>query len=118
MQAVRWHRLPICIRLLQSSLIPTRAALSLRAEQHGVEPWNGAAFEPIMLSTAMQGQYQTAISHLKRVLEISKEMGDHVGDADAYGVIADIYTDLNDFDQAAIYYDKYIETMTTEGSVV
>ena len=67
---------------------------------------------------APQGQYQTAISHLKRVLEISKEMADHVGDADAYGVIADIYTDLNDFDQAAIYYDRYIETMTTEGSVV
>ena len=70
------------------------------------------------MRNVMQGQYQTAISHLKRVLEISKEMSDHVGDADAYGVIADIYTDLNDFDQAAIFYDKYIETMTTEGSVV
>jgi len=81
---------------------------------HGV----AAGSEPNLLSIVTQGQYQTAISHLKRVLEISKEMGDHVGDADAYGVIADIYTDLNDFDQAAIYYDKYIETMTTEGSVV
>ena len=77
-----------------------------------------AHLRPDRLYAAKQGQYQTAISHLKRVLEISKEMGDHVGDADAYGVIADIYTDLNDFDQAAIYYDKYIETMTTEGSVV
>ncbi len=77
-----------------------------------------AGSEANPLSIVTQGQYQTAISHLKRVLEISKEMGDHVGDADAYGVIADIYTDLNDFDQAAIYYDKYIETMTTEGSVV
>ena len=73
---------------------------------------------PSLLCAAMQGQYQTAISQLKRVLEISQEMGDHVGDADAYDVIADIHTDLNDFDQAAIYYDKYIETMTTEGSAV
>jgi hypothetical protein len=35
------------------------------------------------------------------VLEISKEMRDHVGDADAYGTIADIYTDMGDFDAAA-----------------
>ena len=40
----------------------------------------------------LQGQYQTAISHLKRVLEISREMGDHVGDADAYGTIAGALT--------------------------
>ena len=39
-----------------------------------------------------QGQYQTAISHLKRVLEISREMADHVGDADAYGTIAGMPT--------------------------
>jgi tetratricopeptide (TPR) repeat protein len=48
-----------------------------------------------------QGQYPAAISHLKRVLEISEEMRDHVGDADAYGTIADIYTDMGDFDAAA-----------------
>jgi hypothetical protein len=41
-----------------------------------------------------QGQYQTAISHLKRVLEISKEMADHVGDADAYGTIAGTFRHL------------------------
>ncbi len=49
----------------------------------------------------MQSQYTAAISHLQRVLEISTEMGDHVGDADAYGTIADIYTDMGDFDAAA-----------------
>ncbi len=97
-----------------------------------------------------QGQYQTAISHLKRVLEISKEMADHVGDADAYGTIAgsftsqdwmgsqgleqlstvshaaaeavlwfaDIYTDIGDLEAAGEFYDLYIKTMTTEGSVV
>lgn len=49
----------------------------------------------------LQNQYSAAISHLERVLEISNEMGDHVGDADAYGTIADIYTDMGDFDAAA-----------------
>jgi pentatricopeptide repeat protein len=33
------------------------------------------------------------------------------GDADAYGTIADCYTDLGEFEKAAKYYDKYIETM-------
>lgn len=65
----------------------------------------------------VQGQHQTAISHLKRVLEISKEMGDRVGDADAYGTIADIYTDMGDFDKAAEFYDKYIDCMNADGPV-
>lgn len=46
----------------------------------------------------LQGQYSSAIKHLQRVLEISREMGDHVGDADAYGTIADIYTDMGDLE--------------------
>jgi pentatricopeptide repeat protein len=33
------------------------------------------------------------------------------GDADAYGTIADCYTDLGEFEKAAKFYDKYIETM-------
>lgn len=64
-----------------------------------------------------QGQHQTAISHLTRVLEISNEMGDHVGDADAFGTIADIYTDMGDFDKAAEFYDKYISRMNSDGPV-
>lgn len=31
------------------------------------------------------------------------------GDADAYGTIADCYTDLDEFEKAAAYYDKYIQ---------
>jgi tetratricopeptide (TPR) repeat protein len=65
----------------------------------------------------MQGQLRAAIQHLTRVLEISQEMDDHVGDADACGTIADVYTELGQFDTAAQYYDKYIERMTTDGPV-
>ena len=65
----------------------------------------------------VQGQQKTAIHHLERVLEISKTMGDHVGDADAYGTIADIYTDMGQFEKAAKYYDRYIETMSSDGPV-
>ena len=53
-----------------------------------------------------------------RVLEISKEMDDFVGDADSYCTISDIYTEMGNFDTAAQFYDKYIERMDTEGSAV
>jgi hypothetical protein len=39
------------------------------------------------------------------------------GDADAYGTIADCYTDLDMFEQAAEYYDKYIQAMNRDGPV-
>ncbi|KAL4427907.1 hypothetical protein ABPG75_001996 [Micractinium tetrahymenae] len=68
-------------------------------------------------SARMQGQLRQAVKHLERVLEISREIRDFVGDADAYGTIADIYTDLNDFDAAAKYYDKYIERMNADSVV-
>ena len=49
------------------------------------------------------------MDHLKRVLELSSEVGDHRGDADVHGTIADILTSLGDFSEAAKYYDKYIQ---------
>ncbi len=65
----------------------------------------------------LQGQHQQAIKNLKRVLAISKDMNDFVGDADAYGTIADIYTELGQFDKAGQYYDKYIDCMARDGPV-
>eukprot|EP00898_Chlorokybus_atmophyticus_P003613 jgi/Chlat1/4252/Chrsp27S04320 len=45
------------------------------------------------------------------VLRLSNELDDHTGDSDAYGAIADMYTELNDLENAAKYYDLYIKTM-------
>lgn len=39
------------------------------------------------------------------------------GDADAYGTIADCYTDLDEFEKAAEYYDRYIQCMNRDGPV-
>jgi len=72
---------------------------------------------PQTLHALRQGQHRTAIQHLQRVLEISGAMGDHVGDADAYGTIADIYTEIGHFERAAEFYDKYIERMSADGPV-
>lgn len=52
-----------------------------------------------------------------RLAQLSKTMNDNIGDADAYGVIADCYTELNDYGTAAEYYDRYIEAMAKDGPV-
>ena len=69
-------------------------------------------------ASRMQGQYKKALSHLFRVLEISKQMDEFTGDTDAYGAIADIYTELGDLENAGKYYDVYIAQMSEDSSVV
>jgi tetratricopeptide (TPR) repeat protein len=73
------------------------------------------AVRGLAAASRLANQNRQAIKYLERVLEISTETGDHVGDADAYGVIADIYTDIGEFEKAAEYYDKYISQMNTDG---
>lgn len=73
------------------------------------------AVRGLAAASRLAGQKRQVIKYLERVLEISTETGDHVGDADAYGVIADIYTDIGEFEKAAEYYDKYISQMNTDG---
>jgi tetratricopeptide (TPR) repeat protein len=75
------------------------------------------AMRGLAASSRLQGQYKTAIGHLERVLEISKEMKEYTGDADAYGTIADCYTDLGDLEKAAAFYDRYIDAMNRDGPV-
>ncbi|GLI62218.1 hypothetical protein VaNZ11_004811, partial [Volvox africanus] len=68
-------------------------------------------------SCRLTHQYRQAIKHLERVLEISREIGEYMGDADAYGTMADCYTDMGEFEKAALYYDKYIERMNRDGPI-
>ncbi|KAG2487812.1 hypothetical protein HYH03_013656 [Edaphochlamys debaryana] len=68
-------------------------------------------------SCRLTHQYRQAIKHLERVLEISREIKEFTGDADAYGTMADCYTDMGEFEKAALYYDKYIAQMNREGPI-
>ncbi|GBF92346.1 hypothetical protein Rsub_05548 [Raphidocelis subcapitata] len=76
------------------------------------------AMRGLAAAARLQGQYRAAIKHLERVLEISREMAEFTGDADAYGTIADCWTELGDFEAAAVNYDKYIRIMNTDGTPV
>ena len=76
------------------------------------------AMRGMAASSRMQGNNQSAIKHLKGVLELSKSLNEYTGDADAYGSIADIYADMGDFDSAASFYDQYIQRMQEDGQAV
>ena len=60
--------------------------------------------------------YDNALDYMKKVLDLSEEIGDSTGVGDALGVIADIYTDKGDLEKAGEWYDKYLEAMTNEMS--
>lgn len=59
-------------------------------------------------SLQRQGKYKEAIKYHSRVLEIANHTGEESGTTEAYGAIADCYTELGDLEKAGKFYDKYI----------
>lgn len=59
-------------------------------------------------SLQRQGKYREAIRYHNMVLSISKRIGESSGNTEAYGAIADCYTELGDLEKAGKFYDKYI----------
>ena len=64
-----------------------------------------------------RNDFKGAIAGLKEVLQISEQLGDHVGDADALGSIADMYTEMGDLENAGRYYDMYLDALNEELSM-
>ncbi|KAF0928944.1 hypothetical protein E2562_011039 [Oryza meyeriana var. granulata] len=61
------------------------------------------------------GKYREAMHCYYKVLELSKETGEDSGCTEAYGAIADCYTELGDLERAAKLYDKYISRLQPGG---
>lgn len=66
--------------------------------------WLGASLQRL-------GKYREAMRQYSKVLELSKETGEDSGCTEAYGAIADCYTELGDLERAAKVYDKYISRL-------
>ncbi|KAJ4893581.1 hypothetical protein Rs2_20375 [Raphanus sativus] len=65
-------------------------------------------------SLQRQGKYRDAIQYHNMVLAISKREGEDSGSTEAYGAIADCYTELGDLEKAGKYYDIYIARLETD----
>ncbi|CAI8607852.1 unnamed protein product [Vicia faba] len=59
-------------------------------------------------SLQRQGKYRDAVKYHSMVLSISEREGEDSGSTEAFGAIADCYTELGDLEKAGQYYDKYI----------
>ena len=64
-------------------------------------------------SLQRQGKYGEAIKYHSMILAISEQEGEGSGNTEAYGAIADCYTELGDLEKAGKFYDKYIARMET-----
>ncbi|GMH14208.1 hypothetical protein Nepgr_016049 [Nepenthes gracilis] len=60
------------------------------------------------------GKYREAIKYHSMVLSVSKQIGEDSGNTEAYGAIADCYTELGDLEKAGSFYDKYIARLSTD----
>lgn len=65
-------------------------------------------------SLQRQGKYKEAIEYHSMVLDISARNGEESGSTEAYGAIADCYTELADMERAAKYYDQYIARLQSD----
>ncbi|RVW52133.1 Protein fluorescent in blue light, chloroplastic [Vitis vinifera] len=57
---------------------------------------------------------ETPLNTILTVLEISKREGENSGNTEAYGAIADCYTELGDLERAGKFYDQYIASEAVE----
>ncbi|XP_019187664.1 PREDICTED: protein FLUORESCENT IN BLUE LIGHT, chloroplastic-like isoform X2 [Ipomoea nil] len=65
-------------------------------------------------SLQRQGKYREAIKYHSMVLDISEREKEDSGSTEAYGAIADCYTELGDLERAAKYYDQYISRLQSD----
>lgn len=59
-------------------------------------------------SLQRQGKYRDAIKYHSMVLAISEREREDSGSTEAFGAIADCYTELGELEKAGQFYDKYI----------
>uniref|UniRef100_A0A0D9VHN9 Uncharacterized protein n=2 Tax=Leersia perrieri TaxID=77586 RepID=A0A0D9VHN9_9ORYZ len=91
-----------------------RTALEL-AESIGDRFEEKKAVRGLGASLQRLGKYREAMNCYYKVLELSRETGEDSGCTEAYGAIADCYTELGDLERAAKLYDKYISRLQPGG---
>lgn len=65
-------------------------------------------------SLQRQGKYKEAVNYHTMVLSISENVGENSGNTEAFGAIADCYTEMGDLERAAAFYDQYISRLQVD----
>ena len=65
----------------------------------------------------IRDRYGEALEAMQTVLSLSVDHDDHSGETDALGVIADIYTDMDQLEIASEYYDRYFQSLQEEDAL-
>ncbi|RWR79467.1 protein FLUORESCENT IN BLUE LIGHT, chloroplastic-like protein isoform X1 [Cinnamomum micranthum f. kanehirae] len=97
---------------LNDQLRQINAALRRQAKIESYAP--NLSYAPVGASLQRQSKYRDAIKYHSMVLAISEREGEDSGNTEAYGAIADCYTELGDLERAAKFYDKYISRLETD----
>ncbi|KAF5452927.1 hypothetical protein F2P56_027879 [Juglans regia] len=98
---------------LEKALMEFKTALELAHNLNDPTEEKKAA-RGLGASLQRQGKYEEAIKYHSTVLAISEREGEDSGNTEAYGAIADCYTELGDLERAAKFYDKYIARLETD----
>ncbi|PPD95174.1 hypothetical protein GOBAR_DD07793 [Gossypium barbadense] len=97
---------------LEKAFLEFKTALELAKSLK--DPIEEKAARGLDVSLQRQGKYQEAIKYHSMVLAISDREGEDSRNTEAYGAIADCYTELGDLEKAGILYDKYISRLETD----
>ncbi|XP_077230477.1 protein FLUORESCENT IN BLUE LIGHT, chloroplastic-like isoform X1 [Tasmannia lanceolata] len=97
----------------EKAFVEFKAALEL-AQGLGDPIEEKKAARGLGASLQRQGKYREAMKYHSMVLAISEREGEDSGSTEAYGAIADCYTELGDLEGAAKFYDKYIARLETD----
>ncbi|XP_020597317.1 protein FLUORESCENT IN BLUE LIGHT, chloroplastic-like [Phalaenopsis equestris] len=92
---------------LERAFLEFKTALEL-SEALGDHVEEKKAARGLGASLQRQGKYKEAIKYHSKVLEIASKVGENSGITEAYGAIADCYTELGDLEKAGKFYDQYI----------
>jgi len=90
-----------------------KAALDL-AQTLGDHVEEKKAARGLGASLQRQGNYKEAIKYHSMVLSISKMTEEDSGVTEAYGAIADCYTELGELEKAGKFYDEYIARLEND----
>ena len=95
----------------------TKALALIKGNESALkEPWKAVrkAERGLGAAASRLKQYDEALTHMKTVLALSQEHNDLTVATDAYGIIADLYAEMDQIEVASDWYDKYFEALALE----